>query len=65
MIKVMGRTYPWHAGMTVADLLRDIGDSPAIAVVRVNETYVSRPNFAKTLIPDKAEIFMIPMVAGG
>lgn len=51
--------------MSVADLLQEYGESHATPVVRINDQYVSRPNFAHTIIPDKAEIFLIPMIAGG
>jgi sulfur carrier protein ThiS len=40
-------------------------DSHPYAVVRINSTYVSRPNFEKTIIPDGAEVFLVPMIAGG
>ncbi|MCK7504188.1 MAG: hypothetical protein MZV70_08865 [Desulfobacterales bacterium] len=47
MIRVAGKERPWRAGMTVADLLQEIGDEPHdCPVVRVNDHYVSRPNFA-------------------
>ena len=65
MITVGDEKRPWSEGMTVADLLSDIEDGNTYAVVRVNEDYVSRPNFGKTLIPDGAQIYLIPMIAGG
>jgi sulfur carrier protein ThiS len=65
MIRVDGQERPWRAGLTVADLLAEIVDARDCPVVRVNEHYVSRPNFATTPIPDRAEIFLIPMIAGG
>ena len=65
MIRVAGKEYPWRAGMTVADLLRGCGESESCPVVRINDHYVSRPNFAATLVPDEAEVFLIPMIAGG
>lgn len=66
MIRVAGIERPWHAGMTVADVLKEIGDeADACPVVRVNDHYVSRPNFDQTNIPDNAQIFLIPMIAGG
>jgi sulfur carrier protein len=65
MIRVAGKEHPWRQGMTVADLLRERGDDPDPAVVRINDHYVSRPDFARTTIPDHAEIFLIPMIAGG
>lgn len=51
--------------MTISDLLNELADRHPYAVVRINETYVSRPNFDKTTIPDGAEVFLIPMIAGG
>jgi thiamine biosynthesis protein ThiS len=65
MIRIADKTLAWHEGMTVSDLLKKLDDSHSYAVVRINETFVSRPNFDKTTIPDEAEIFLIPMIAGG
>jgi len=65
MITVSGKQHAWREGMTVADLLKDMQDSHPYAVVRINETYVSRPNFEKTVIPDGTEVFLVPMIAGG
>lgn len=65
MIKVADHTIDWHAGMTISDLLIEINDPHPYAVVRINQTYVTRPNFDKTTIPDNAEVYLIPMVAGG
>jgi len=65
MIQVAGKQHLWHDGMTVSDLLKEIDDSHPYAVVRINEQYVSRPNFEQTIIPDDAEVFLIPLIAGG
>ena len=65
MIKIKGKDLPWREGMTVAELLKDLGDSYTYVLVRINDKQVSRPNFDKTLIPDNSEIFLVPMVAGG
>ena len=65
MVKVSDKTVTWHAGMTVSELLNEIDDPHPYAVVRINENYVSRPNFDKTTIPDDSEVFLIPMIAGG
>ncbi len=65
MIKVADHTIDWREGMTISDLLTEINDPHLYAVVRINQTYVSRPNFDNTTIPDKAEVYLIPMVAGG
>jgi sulfur carrier protein ThiS len=65
MIRVAGKEHPWWAGMTVADLLQECGEPESYPVVRINDHYVSRPNFAVTPVPDDAEVFLIPMIAGG
>jgi len=65
VVKVSDKTVTWHAGMTVSELLNEIDDPHPYAVVRINENYVSRPNFDKTTIPDDSEVFLIPMIAGG
>ena len=65
MIKVADHNIDWHEGMTISDLLIEINDPYPYAVVRIDQTYVSRPNFDKTTIPDNAEVFLIAMVAGG
>jgi thiamine biosynthesis protein ThiS len=65
MIQVAGRQLPWHEGMTVSDLLEALQDPHPYAVVRINEQYITRPNFSKTFVPDYAHVFLIPMIAGG
>jgi thiamine biosynthesis protein ThiS len=65
MIRVRDKDYPWHEGMTVADLLKEIGDPYPYAVVRVNERTVSKPHFETTPVPDNSEVYLIPMIAGG
>jgi thiamine biosynthesis protein ThiS len=65
VIRVSGKTVTWREGMTISDLLDLLGDPHPYAVVRINQTYVSRPNFDQTTIPDNSEVFLIPMIAGG
>ncbi|NNL76631.1 MAG: sulfur carrier protein ThiS [Desulfobacterales bacterium] len=65
MIKVSDDEVAWREGMTITDLLAEISDPHPYAVVRINDHYVSRPNFDKTTIPDNAEVFLIPLIAGG
>jgi sulfur carrier protein ThiS len=65
MIRVAGKEHPWRPGMTVDQLLREFGGPDSWPVVRINDHYVSRPNFATTPVPDEAEVFLIPMIAGG
>jgi thiamine biosynthesis protein ThiS len=65
MIKVGKKDLPWREGMTVADLLKELGDPYPYAAVRINDKTVSKPNFDETLVPDNSEVFLIPMIAGG
>lgn len=65
MVFVRGKGFPWREGMTVADVLKELGDPYPYAVVRVGERLISRPDFEKTLVPDHTELFLIPMIAGG
>ena len=65
MIQISDKTVTWYEGMTISDLLDELGDPHPYAVVRINQTYVSRPNFDQTTIPDDSKVFLIPMIAGG
>jgi len=65
MIRVNGKRQSWYEGMTIQDLLEDLEDSHHYAVIRINDKHVSRPYFEKTLIPDKSEVFLISLIAGG
>jgi thiamine biosynthesis protein ThiS len=65
MVLVQGREIPWRQGMTVSDLLEDLGDPFPYAVVRMDGKIFCRPDFEKTFVHDGSEIFLIPMVAGG
>ncbi len=65
MIKLDEDQIPWQDGMTVADLLESVPDGHQYAVIKVNDRYVSRPDFKQYEIPDNAEIRLIPMIAGG
>ena len=65
MIQVAGKQIAWREGMTVSDLLEALKDPHPYAVVRINQQYVTRPNFEQTYVPDDSEVYLIPMVAGG
>jgi len=65
VITVDGKEMSWQKGMCIADLLKKIDASHLYAVVRLNDRYISKPNFYTTHIPDRSEIYLIPMIAGG
>jgi sulfur carrier protein ThiS len=65
MIRVGDRQIRWREGLTVTDILKELGDSYHYSVARVNGRLVSLPNFENSLVPDNAEIFLIPLISGG
>ena len=65
MVLVEGREFCWREGLTVADLLEELGDSYPYAVVRINDTVVTGPDFGRAAVPRGSEVFLIPLIAGG
>ena len=65
MITVDGKKFPWRQGLDVEQMLEYVEKPEQYAVVRLNGKLVSRPVFKKTQVPDDAEVFLIPMIAGG
>jgi thiamine biosynthesis protein ThiS len=65
MVLVEGREFHWREGMTVADLLDELGDPYPYAVVRINDTVISGPDFATAPVPRGSEVILIPLIAGG
>ena len=65
MVRVDGREFFWREGMTVADLLEELGDPYPYAVARIRERLISRPDFDKVTIPRDSEVFLIPLISGG
>ena len=65
MIKVGKKDFPWREGMTIGDLLKDLGDPYPYPVARIKEKTITRPYFDQTLIPDNSEVFLISTIAGG
>jgi len=65
MIKVGKRNFLWREGMTISDLLKELGDPYPYPVVRIKEKTITRPYFDQTLIPDNSEVFLISTIAGG
>ena len=65
MIRVREKDFLWREGMSVSDLLKDLGDPYPYPVVRIDQKTVTRPYFDETLIPDGSEVFLISTIAGG
>ena len=65
MVRVGDREFPWREGMTVSDLLAEIGDPYPYVVARIGDRIVSSPDFNKTAVPRNSQVFLIPLIAGG
>jgi sulfur carrier protein ThiS len=65
VIEVDGKPLAWCRDLTLAQLMAQVDPKQEIAVVRLGDRLVSRPNFAATRVLDGAVIRPIPMVAGG
>jgi thiamine biosynthesis protein ThiS len=65
MVRVEGNEIPWREGMTIADLLKELGDPHPYSAVRINGRLVSQPHFSKTRVSKDSEIFLIHLVVGG
>ena len=65
MVRIAEREFYWREGMTVADLLKELGDPYPYALVRISNRLISRPDFDKATVPNNSEVFLIPLVSGG
>jgi len=65
MIRVGNKEIPWRKGMTVSDILKELGDPYPYAVVRIGDRVISRPDFDHARVPNNSEVFLIPMISGG
>ena len=65
MVRIGNREFAWREGVTVADLLKELGDPYPYAVVRIGDRLISSPDFNKATVPNDSEVFLIPLIAGG
>lgn len=62
---VNGRPQPWRAGLTVADLMRELGlDGPGVAVER-NGRVVRRAEQPAALLEPGDRVELVRLVGGG
>jgi thiamine biosynthesis protein ThiS len=55
----------WHEGMTVQDLLTEMGYSYALITVTVNDELVAEHDYARHLIPAGARVTVFHLAHGG
>jgi sulfur carrier protein ThiS len=65
VVRVGDREMFWREGMTLADLLHELGDPYPYAVARMGGRLISQPDFEKTPVPRNSEVFLLPLIAGG
>lgn len=65
MVQVGDKQLPWKPGLTVDKLIKEFDDPYRYVVVRLNGRVISEPQFTQTLVPDQAQVLLIPMIAGG
>ena len=66
MVTVNGnRTVAWREGLTVADILSELGWEYVLITTTVNGAFVERGDYGATLVPDGAEVSAIHIAHGG
>ncbi|MBF0200348.1 MAG: thiamine biosynthesis protein ThiS [Desulfamplus sp.] len=65
MITADDREIEWRPGMTIKDILEKIDHTQFCAAVRMNGRLVSSPFFEITEVPNRAVIYLLPLIAGG
>ncbi len=65
MLNVNDKKIEWSERMTLSDLLENMENTDHCAAIRLNNVLISSPDFQKTIIPDNAEIYLLPLIAGG
>jgi thiamine biosynthesis protein ThiS len=66
MMKVNGKERYWRKGMTVADLLEDMGYSlDTVDLVIIDSQIIAQSEYKQTLVPNSADVRLIPLIVGG
>ena len=66
MISVNDRSYPFHPGISLLELLReDNVDIHGATLITLNGTLVKRDSYAETTLNDGDEILVIRVSSGG
>ena len=65
MIQVNEEPLPWHAGMTVREVLKARNYRFPMLVIHVNDALVQPKQYDTTTIPDGAVVKVIHLISGG
>jgi len=64
-ITVNGKKFPWHPGLTVEEILKELDEKFPIVVVKVNGKPILKKEHSTLKIPDNAEVNTVDIIAGG
>jgi sulfur carrier protein len=65
VITVKDRQREWREGLTVQELLEEVGFAGRLVYIRVNGRRVGPPQWSAFEIPDEATVEILPVVLGG
>jgi thiamine biosynthesis protein ThiS len=65
VIIVNGKETAWRPGLTVQQLLKDLGNNFPIVVVKIDGKPVPKKEFDTFEIPDDVEVSTVDIIAGG
>jgi len=65
VIEVNGKQVEWRKDETVDGLLKRMGYSFPIVIVRVNDRVVPYTEFSRFVVPDNSKIDVVRLVSGG
>jgi sulfur carrier protein len=65
LIRVNGEPRNVAEGLTIVDLLADLGLRPDRVAVEMNRAIVRQPQWAETEVPPGAELEIVQFVGGG
>ncbi|HEC89574.1 MAG TPA: sulfur carrier protein ThiS [Thermoplasmatales archaeon] len=65
MITVNNKDIEWIEGETVEKLLKRLKYVFPVVIVKINGEIIPMKKYSTTIIPDNAEIDIIPMISGG
>ena len=65
MIQVNEEPLPWHAGMTVREILRARNYRFPMLIIHVDDVLVQKQDYDSTTVPDGAVVKVIHLISGG
>ncbi len=65
MITVNGERHPWHAGLTVTQLLKEKNYVFPMIIVQINGAHVREEDYPAAPIADRDDVAVIHLITGG